>query len=912
MGANGHNARQLALVFFFVSGATALAFEVLWIKRYAQLWGSTALALGVVLACYLGGLGIGAAVGGRWAPRARRPLRWYAGCELGVALLALAVPWQQAWLAELAAPVLRAALDRPLATSALQVALTALVLVPPTFLMGATMPFLVRHLEALGVALGRSSAGLYAANSVGAATGAMATGFLLLPALGIGATNLAACAVNVALAIAAFGFGRTALPVAEKAAPERAWTVWAVVPPLLCGAGALTLQVVWSRQLVLALGGSTYAWSALVAVFVGGLGLGGALYRAVAARRAFDSTRLVVALLVIVVATLVSFPVAPWICDLAGSWRAARTGHVTNALVCGSLSFLLQGPATLAMGFAFPALIELVRRRTASAEGAVGLVLASNTFGSVVAALVTAPILIPALGLRWTAVAAIACYAGTLLCVARLEEGRASRRGLHACLAAVLLAILFPIAWRPAPIATNLGRFLYGDEVLALFEEDTAPEVVFFREGASANVLVLEQRVDGGTVRSLLINGKVDGGSGRTDQMTQRGLGVLPRLLRPDARRVLVIGYGTGMTAGVSLLFPGTAVDCVELEDAVVEAGARFADVNHRPEESPDYRLIRGDGRVFVQLTDARYDLIVSEPTNPWISGVGNLFTREFFARSAEVLSSDGVLAQWIPVYSLAREDLALVLRTVRSAFPHVLLLSTDSTDALMLASRSPLDPDDGLERAQALFDATPALAEAVREQYGTTSAKAILFASLVMDANGIDAVAASDGASDLNTDANLRLEFDTPRVAFAGYAEASGESLRVDRMVDTRVHRRLATGWGLDDDTRAAFRAACARYAAGDAPGVAAQLSLLATSLYPEDDELLALAILHGGATQNRSLADAVRSLTARDFDLSIELARDFLRRGDVPSAELVANDLARLHPERRGEIQRLLAGPE
>ncbi len=260
------------------------------------------------------------------------------------------------------------------------------------------------------------------------------------------------------------------------------------------------------------------------------------------------------------------------------------------------------------------------------------------------------------------------------------------------------------------------------------------------------------------------MNGKIDATTGN-DMATQLGLAYFPRAFHPAAREVAIIGFGSGTTAGASLLFPGTRVVCCEIEPAVYATSSLFSAANHGVETHPDLTMFFGDGRSYLHGTRDTFDLIISEPSNPWLAGVSNLFTQEFFATVKARLRPGGILAQWIQTYGFSIAEYALIVRTLRTVFPHYGLISlAEGQDTILLASMSPLAPDArAMEPIAAAVAASPAIRGDFARHFGTEDMRAILLLSHVLDEKGLDRLIAADRASTLNTDANVRLEFDAP-----------------------------------------------------------------------------------------------------------------------------------------------------
>jgi spermidine synthase len=458
----------------------------------------------------------------------------------------------------------------------------------------------------------------------------------------------------------------------------------------------------------------------------------------------------------------------------------------------------------------------------------VGRLYGWNTAGTLVGAAATSMVLVPRLGSAGALALAVVLYGAAALLL--------SPRRLGPIAAAVTLG---SIALRPYldPQITDRGMYLYGYSPPEIRDRS---EVVYFAEGAAANVLLL--RSGGDLV--LRTNGKVDG-SDRSDMNMQLGLAYFPRFLRPEARNVLVIGFGTGTTSGASLLFPGTRVLCAEIERAVFGVSPHFGHVNHSPERSDRFRIVFDDGRAVVQGSRERWDLILSEPSNPWRAGVSNLFTEEFYEAVRRRLAPGGVLAQRIQLYGFTRSDYALVVRTVARVFPHRRLVRINDSDTILLASESPLEPErERLRTVQHIVDSIPEVRADLEKYFGTADVLVLLLSHAILDEEGLQRLLDSNGRGEVNTDRNLRLEFDAPKRLFepphsADLATALLSAAQPARLAEW-FHR-----WGGTKKQVEAFRRLEAAFLAKGLRAQALQTAVLGLRHDPEDVQLLADRLL-------------------------------------------------------------------
>jgi spermidine synthase len=785
---------------FFCSGATSLAYEVIWFKRFSHVWGNSALAMALVVSSFLVGLGIGALVFGRWADRTPRPALWYGWCEAGIGLLAILIPFEIAWLAGMNSWLYAQFHHSPLLHAITRGLLTFLVIGPPCVLMGGTLPLLVKLTAFEPDRAGQSTAWMYGVNTAGAAVGCLSAGFLLVPVFGIHLTNLMMAAANLAIALVAIlAMGRSAGLGIQTAGTQvksssshadsshfaqRRSLIYAAL--LLTGFASLTLQMLWARQLAVMLGGSTYAFSATLFIFLIGVGFGSLLFRYLQARLVDNVWLLTVTSAILVLSAVAGKIAIPSLTILVGAVREFRGPHLVNTLVCVGAAAALELAPAIAMGVLFPLFVGMTFQKNSGVGQTVGTVYAWNTLGSIGGAFLCMLLLVPAFGMAKTFAVTLGLYLSALV-LAQFRPNLKINRGLIVSLALCALSV-FLAAKTHDPRTTDFGAFLYGP----VSHEDLRQhvKVLSFREGAACNVLVTESAGH----RWIRVNGKVDA-STEVDMETQLGLAYLPRSLHPDAQDVLIIGFGSGTTAGASLLFPGTRVTCCEIEPEMVAASRFFHSVNHRPEASDRFTAVFDDGRNFLQATDRRFDLIISEPSNPWLAGISSLFTREFYDTAKSRLKPAGIFAQWVHMYALNAEDYALILRTFIHAFPHHALLWINHNNTILVGSDQPIPVTPAtLERSQQRINALAPVKSDLQRHFNATSARALLLSRYLLGEEDLKRFVARQPSDQLNTDINMRLEFDAPRRLFGGpkdpvkspahaVLEAAAESMSLSKL---------------------------------------------------------------------------------------------------------------------------------
>jgi spermidine synthase len=773
----------LVLACFFLSGASGLVFEAVWTRELTLVFGSTALAMSTVLSVFMGGLALGSWLAGRWADRIVDRLRAYALAEAGVGVYALLVPLVLAGY-----PALNAAMYRLLGSSAVGLSLArfvaaALLLLVPTTLMGATLPLLSRHFaNTTNDYDGSSVAGLvgrlYAINTFGAVVGTFVGGFVLLPDVGVRATNYTAAATNLTLAAAVWlARRRLAGPVDDELAsvklerdqpapPVFAATLVqrrvALVAFAASGAIAMVDQVLWTRALAIIIGSSVYSFTLILLAFLVGLAGGAALLSRLTAR----TTRPMEWLAGVHLATAAMIGLSYLVMDkLPSAFLGLLRGgafSVDGIIFC---QFLLAAlavlPATLCMGGVLPLTVRVVARSLESVGRDVGTAYSVNTLGAIVGSFAAGFIVLPVAGLqRGLGIGAVTTVvlAAILLVVARPS---AKRLVAAALLPVVALACIHVMPrWSLRHFSAGLFRVSIAKDIIES-NKWALPELAYYHDGIATTVSVEKwQR----TV-ALKNNGKVDASNG-DDMSTQIMVGLMPfvfwKAAHPDTDkkpRAAVVGFGSGVTIGAVTQFPMAHADVVELEPAVIEAGTRFfGQWNHHPEQDPRVRIIIGDGRNFLTQASDKYDVIVSEPSNPWITGVSNLFTVDYWKLARARLADDGVFCQWAQLYEMSSKNIKIILKSFAQVFPYTYVFSAEdlSSDVILVATNHPLKLD-----VHALSGSF--VDETLRKELkrgGVESAEDIVSYLLLTP----DEIPAFTAGSPLNTDDDAIIEFGAPR----------------------------------------------------------------------------------------------------------------------------------------------------
>lgn len=790
-------AAGLILLCFFLSGASGLVYEVVWTRMLVLVFGSTTFAISAVLTAFMAGLAAGSWFAGRLIDRSRIPVVWYGALEFGIGLYAIAVPAIFASLTPLYQYVWKTWHPDAYAAALIRFALSFVILLIPTVLMGATLPvlskFFAHRSEEIGLSVGR----LYAINTFGAVVGAFSAGFVLLPHLGVHNTIYCAAATNVILAITVFIVwwqphaslskipAHTPSPAPPRSqAPTRSLPRTVVIA-LCCSAAsgfiAMVYEVAWSRVLSLILGSSVYAFSVMLTTFLIGLALGGYLFARVADRIRSNGL-IALALLQFGVGlsaflTMHLFQELPWWFTFL--FKRVGSGEVellaTRFLLAGAVMLL----PTLCLGAMFPVVVSLCSDDLTRVGASVGRVYSANTVGAILGSFAGGFLLIPGIGIQPTLVAAVA---GNMLLAAVVflfcVQWNAFSRTLLTIGGALAAwsVVLYQPAWNPLLMTSGMYHYAPGLQTLdrASFNDFTQGhyDLLYYKEGITTTVTVAGQKGDGQKERNIWLatNGKIDASS-VPDMPTQVLSAHIPLLLHPNPKDVLVIGLASGVTVGSVQQHPIASETCIEIEPAVREATRRFTFVNHNALDDPRLRLEFNDGRNYLLLSDRKFDVIISEPSNPWISGPSNLFTRECFETGKRALTPGGFYAQWVQLYGMTPPNLKSLIKTFHSVFPEVLVFQTiEQADLILVGSESRFKID---VQQVARRMTQPKIAEDMARVNVFTIGD--LLARFRLGTNELDSYA---GEVALNTDDNLLIEFAAPKSLYAQTRESNAREI--------------------------------------------------------------------------------------------------------------------------------------
>jgi predicted membrane-bound spermidine synthase len=688
--------RAAFYLLFTVSGFAGLIYESIWTHYLKLFLGHAAYAQSLVLVVFMGGMAAGSAYCGRISTRLRNPLHAYALVEAVVGLCALGLHEAFVAVTDWSYVSLLPGLGNEWLVLGAKLAISCALILPQSVLLGATFPLMSAGLvRARPGSSGESVSMLYFTNSLGAAAGVLASGFLLIEWVGLPGTLRTAGAINLALAAAVWLLARPmrapALTASTGGQPEGATLL---LVAFLTGLASFIYEISWIRMLSLVLGASTHSFELMLSTFILGLALGGLAVRrrvdtVASPERLLGWVQVVMGLLALL--TLLVYDRTFELMEyLMNGLARNEAGYLLFNLSGQAIAALVMLPATFCAGMTLP-LITGALLRSGAGEGAIGGVYAANTLGAIAGVLFAVHIGLPVLGLKGAMV--VGSLVDALLGLYLLYRHAPARR--HAMLAALACAALFlpvTLGFRLDVNKMTAGVFRHGD-----LESSREAKVLYEKDGKTATVHLMQYgpatsiRTNGKSDGSINLTGKAESDRG-TDEITMVLTAAVPLALKPEAKSAAVIGIGTGLTTHTLLQsLQLERVETVEIESAMAEAARGFRPRNGAAFADPRSTILIDDAKTFFSSRNRRYDIVISEPSNPWVSGVSSLFTREFYRRIRTHLNARGVLVQWFQLYEIDASLLASVMRALGEEFPHYAIYAPSDHDVLIMASEAPL-----------------------------------------------------------------------------------------------------------------------------------------------------------------------------------------------------------------------------
>lgn len=693
--------RGLFYFVFALSGFSGLIYESIWTHYLKLFLGHAAYAQTLVLVIFMGGMALGswlcAKLSGRW----RNLLVGYAAVEGVVGLCAMVFPGGFVLLTDWFFTSVSPAIATPATVLLAKWSLAALLVLPQSVLLGMTFPLMSAGIiRRFPERSGKTIATLYFANSLGGALGVLASGFWLIKAIGLPGTVMAAGAINLALAAAVWFLCRrqadtAAVPLRTQSRQAPLFLPTLLAVALLTGLSSFAYEIGWIRMLSLVLGSSTHAFELMLSTFITGLALGGLwVSRKIDRLPAPLGTLgwIQIAMGVLALATLPlygqSFGIMQW---LIAALPKTASGYDGFNAASHAIASVIMLPATFLAGMTLP-LITHILIKAGTGERSIGFVYSANTVGAIAGILLAVHVGLPLIGLKGLIVggAAIDMALGLYL-LWRWQTPRLAPRALGALGAAALLAVVFSL--------TGLDQRQMAAGVFRANQSlKSITEIAFYQDGKTASIAVTRSADN---VLALRTNGKADAsidlkpGSYQIDETTMALAAALPLMLKPDTRTVANIGLGSGMTTHTLLASAAVSgVDTIEIEPAVREGSKMFKARNHRAFADPRSRIIIEDAKTYFSSQNKRYDLIVSEPSNPWVSGVAGLFSVEFYRLLKRHLAEGGLFVQWLQLYEIDMERVVSVMKALDENFSDYAIYATNFGDAVIIATPKGVLPE--------------------------------------------------------------------------------------------------------------------------------------------------------------------------------------------------------------------------
>jgi spermidine synthase len=667
----------LLMILFAVSGCAALVYEIVWYQLLQLVIGSTAISLGVLLATFMGGLCLGSLALPRYLKRRQyHPLRVYAAIEVGIGICAILVRI----LMPLVDWIYVAAVGHGLSAILLRAIMCAIILLPPTFLMGASLPAVARWIQT--TPRGVSWLGLlYGANTAGAVFGCLLAGFYLLRVFDMAFATYFAAGLNALIGFISYSIAKVTpdqsteeldeaprivlkqppaeLSVAQPSASGD-WSIYLTVA--FSGASALGAEVVWTRLLGLMLGATVYTFSIILAIFLVGLGIGSTvgsiISRSLRARAALGFSQLLLTAAIAWTAFALARSIPYWPINPLLSHDPWFTFQIDLVRVIWAIF-----PATLLWGASFPLALAAAASKDDDPGRLVGGIYAANTAGAIVGALAFSVILIPRIGTQNCERTLIVIAAiSALVVLAPYVWNRRLKFGAALLLISTIGAG-YLVAWTPAVPSALIA---YGRRFLINLNTS---DILYVGEGLNSSIAI--SRYQDGAIQ-FHVSGKVEASTEMYDMRLQRALAHLAGLEHPDPHSVLIVGFGAGVTAGSFVTYPSIQKIVVcEMEPLVPPAATKYFDVqNYDVARDPRTTIVYDDARHYVLTTRDKFDIITSDPIHPWVKGSATLYSKEYFQMVKEHLNPGGVVTQWVPLYESNEETVKSEIATFLDVFP--------------------------------------------------------------------------------------------------------------------------------------------------------------------------------------------------------------------------------------------------
>lgn len=701
MSSGSHKNLKIVLFSIFaLSGFCGLIYESIWTHYIKLILGHAAYAQTLVLSIFMGGMAIGAALTARSRHKLKSPLRTYAIVELILGLLAISFHGIFISVEGALHASLIPAIDSAALIETLRWLIAAVLILPQSILLGTTFPLIGTAIVRLDQQHSGSTLGmLYFSNSIGAAIGVLISAFLLIGLVGLPGTIFTAGLINILIAIVVWGISKSestettteAIVSAEPPSESQFNPQWLLGIALLTGLASFFYEIAWTRMLSLVLGSSMQAFELMLSAFITGIALGGLWIRNRMDKGQNPILLLGKIQLIMGLCAVATLPLYNQMFDFMGflvqTLTKTESGYLVFNLGSHLIALLIMLPATFMAGMTLP-LITFTLLKWNKGEASIGRVYAFNTLGAIIGILLAVHIAMPLIGTRGLVVsgALIDGVLGLFLIMRYAERSRLKSRLVFGSGAAMAAIVVGSFAARFDVLKLTSGVFRYGE---SSYLEDT--RVLYYQDGKTASISVVETS-DG--MKSIATNGKADAAINPpqmeygSDEITMTMLAALPLAAHPQASTLANIGLGSGLTTHSLLLSPQlTRLDTIEIEPAVVAAIAQFGTTTENALIDPRSNIIIDDARSYFSRNKARYDIIVSEPSNPWVAGVSSLFTTEFYRHIQRYLNDDGVLVQWVHLYENNLDLVASIFNALSPHFEDYAVYASTDDDIIIVAA---------------------------------------------------------------------------------------------------------------------------------------------------------------------------------------------------------------------------------
>ena len=705
------NVRIIVSLLFVISGIAGLIYQVVWFKYLSLFLGNTTYAQMTVLATFLGGLAFGNYLFGKRSDSITNPVRVYSLLELFIGVYCLLYPTINSLVGNLflsTASNLNL-ISKPFLFTGTRFLVAVILLFLPATAMGGTLPVLSNFFVERLQDARKEIATLYFLNSFGAVIGVVFAGFVLIKEFGLDITIYSTAFLNIFAGLVGFYLSRKQNKLLERelVAAEDSnhkdlfevdkQTVKRVVLVAgISGMAALLYEMVWVRLLINFFGSSTYAFSIMLMAFIGGITLGSLVISRNVLKK-YNYVKLMTFLQGAIgfstMFALLFYERLPYLLwKVSALFSKSRESFELFLAVEFIICFCLMLLPTLFMGMSLPVASEIVSASYKKIGVSVGRVFSVNTLGTVVGVILTGLVFIPLFGIKKTFEIGVALNLfGAFLLLSKYKSFSAKEKVFFysICSIAFCSYLVFFQKWNEKVLLSGVFRS-FGVHPPSSFDEFakgfTDEEIIFYKEGMNATVAVT-QSLQNKTNKRLIINGKPDA-STFFDMPTQVLLGEIPMMLHPDPKNIFVVGFGSGTTLGSVLNSPVKKIICAEISKEVISAASLFEHENKNCINDPRVKIINEDAVTLLKLSKEKYDVIISEPSNPWVAGMGNLFSKEYFEKCSASLADGGIMVQWFHIYEADDDVVKLVLNTFSSVFPYSQLWGGVSNDIILVGSK--------------------------------------------------------------------------------------------------------------------------------------------------------------------------------------------------------------------------------